>query len=98
VALLRRGPDGDQVVPGLEVDGQPVGLEQVLPVVRRSPRRSRTCAPRGDCGYPDPLHFSRRFRVVLGCSPRAFRVNDPAATPIPAGSPLARLAALVTEP
>jgi AraC family L-rhamnose operon transcriptional activator RhaR len=24
-------------------------------------------------GWPDPAHFSRRFRVVFGASPRAYR-------------------------
>jgi AraC-like DNA-binding protein len=49
------------------------------------------------CGYPDPLHFSRRFRHALGRSPRAFRASHSPTAPIRGGTPLAVLTTFVLE-
>jgi AraC family transcriptional regulator len=34
------------------------------------------------CGYPDPLHFSRRFHHSYGMSPRAYRRDGPRRSPL----------------
>ena len=46
-----------------------------------------------DSGYADPLHFSRRFRAVLGRTPRTYRRAGGTAETTPellAIAPLAR--------
>jgi AraC family transcriptional regulator len=38
----------------------------------------------GSVGFPDPLHFSKRFRAAYGVSPRAYRAGDRTADPLDA--------------
>jgi AraC-like DNA-binding protein len=69
------------------------GPAAALELVRLS--RSRTLLLRSnlsitqvahECGFADPLHFSRRFRVAFGVSPRGFRTGgEPGAPPDPPG-------------
>ena len=50
-----------------------------------------------DSGYADPLHFSRRFRAVLGRSPRAYRRAEGTADATPALLAIAPLARTLTR-
>jgi transcriptional regulator GlxA family with amidase domain len=45
-----------------------------------------------DCGYTDPLHFSKRFRAAFGASPLAYRRGNARSSPLAAAGllPLSR--------
>jgi AraC family transcriptional regulator len=62
----------------------PVGAVELLRLARAEPlllRSNLTIAEIGRlCGFPDPYHFSRRFRAAYGVAPRVFRRDGGVAT------------------
>ena len=87
MSLLFRANFGCGPATGLEL----VRLEHARTLLMRT-NMSVTAIAR-DSGYADPLHFSRRFRAVLGRSPRAYRRDQGTAETTPellAIAPLAR--------
>lgn len=70
------------------------GLEQVR-LARAANLLTRSNLPIGEiahsCGFADPLHFSRRFRLTYGRSPRAYRKAGNETAPLGTGR-LLRLA------
>lgn len=61
----------------------PVGAVELLRLGRAESlllRSNLSIAAIADlCGYPDPYHFSRRFRAAYGVAPRDFRAGGPSA-------------------